>query len=176
MQRVIVESPYSGEVARNEVYARLALLDCLARGESPYASHLLLTQVLDDTDPIQRDLGIRAGFAWREGATRVFYVDFGWSTGMLKAVDDLHQAGIDDVEIRRLPVVTVGACRVAAHVLTERLLRWGSTLAFDHYGEAFRAYKCHYEEAALRLVETGSSDLATEPFNALPDPVETDGG
>jgi hypothetical protein len=85
MRTVVIESPYSGDVERHLRYARACLADCLKRGESPYASHLLLTQpgVLDDTVPEERERGIRAGFAWGKvaGAT-VVYTDLGISIGM----------------------------------------------------------------------------------------------
>ena len=41
MRRVIVESPYAGDVERNIAYVRAAMRDCLMRGEAPLASHLL---------------------------------------------------------------------------------------------------------------------------------------
>ena len=66
MKRVIIESPYAGDVERNLRYARAAMKDCLHRGEAPYASHLLYTQegVLDDDVPGERKLGISAGLSW----------------------------------------------------------------------------------------------------------------
>jgi len=85
---VILESPYAGEVEANLAYARAALRDSLSRGEAPIASHLLYTQpgVLDDLVPEERTLGIAAGLAWRDKAdAAVFYVDRGWSRGMLEA-------------------------------------------------------------------------------------------
>jgi hypothetical protein len=55
----------------------------------------MLTDALDDNDTIERALGIGAGLAWRNavdmsrgGGTRVlpiFYIDLGWSSGMLQA-------------------------------------------------------------------------------------------
>lgn len=44
MRRVIVESPYAGEVEANVTYARACVRDCVLRGEAPIASHLLFTQ------------------------------------------------------------------------------------------------------------------------------------
>lgn len=99
MIRVIVESPFAGDVERNIRYARAAMRDCLLRGETPYASHLLYTQegVLDDEVPEDRELGIRAGFHWREVAEKtVVYQDFGISRGM--------QFGIEDAARRGCPV------------------------------------------------------------------------
>lgn len=95
MKLVILESPYAGDVEANLTYARSALADSLKRGEAPIASHLLYTQpgVLNDLLPDERALGINAGLAWRAVAQgAVFYVDRGWSSGMLaaKAVYDLE--------------------------------------------------------------------------------------
>lgn len=91
MRRVIIESPYASDDPEtqhgNVLYARHALLDCLMRGESPLASHLLYTQILDDRLSPERKLGIDAGLAWMEVADLVaFYVDRSWSKGMLDAL------------------------------------------------------------------------------------------
>jgi hypothetical protein len=68
MKRVIIESPYAGRTSidrnYNLAYARALMLDSLRRGEAPFLSHLLYTQVLDDDVPEDRKLGIEAGFAW----------------------------------------------------------------------------------------------------------------
>lgn len=85
MKLVIIESPYAGDVDENEAYARRAIADSLARGEAPFASHLLYTQqgVLDDLDPEQRLKGIEAGLAWGERADlTAVYTDRGTSLGM----------------------------------------------------------------------------------------------
>ena len=85
MRRVILESPYAGDIERNKAYARACLRDCLRRGEAPLASHLLYTQpgVLDDSNPEERALGIEAGLAWgHEAAATVVYTDLGVSSGM----------------------------------------------------------------------------------------------
>ena len=85
MKRVIIESPYAGDVRTHVAYAKLCVLDSLARGESPYASHLFFTQpgLLDDTDPGERLKGIRAGLAWGEVADLVaIYTDHGVTDGM----------------------------------------------------------------------------------------------
>ncbi len=96
MRRVIVESPYAGDVERNTTYARAALRDCLLRGESPIASHLLYTQpgVLDDAIPEERQLGIDAGLAWGvEAEATVCYVDFGVSAGMKYGIERAEREG-----------------------------------------------------------------------------------
>jgi hypothetical protein len=88
MRKVIIESPYAGDVDRNTTYARRAMADSLRRGEAPIASHLLYTQggILDDSNPDERKLGIAAGLAWRDRADAIiFYADLGWSKGMQDA-------------------------------------------------------------------------------------------
>ncbi len=116
-RRVIIESPYNGEderaVANHVGYAQRALFDSLERGEAPIASHLLHTQVLDDTDPIQRTAGIEAGHAWMPVAEHVaFYVDYGVSPGMQLALDEANRLGIphDMREIGRHPTCEICRC------------------------------------------------------------------
>jgi hypothetical protein len=104
-RRVIIESPFAGDVGRNIAYARAAMRDCLLRGEAPIASHLLYTQegVLDDNLPEERLLGIEAGLAWGTAAeATVVYGDFGLSRGMEYGIENAKRAG-RVVEIRALP-------------------------------------------------------------------------
>lgn len=101
MHLVIIESPYAQNWRGHSVddhvaYARRALADSLSRGEAPIASHLLYTQpgVLDDLVPEQRALGIAAGLAWRRSADyAVFYADYGFSAGMLAAIEHYSRTG-----------------------------------------------------------------------------------
>jgi hypothetical protein len=96
VKRVVIESPFAGDVARNLAYVRACMADCLQRGEAPYASHALYTQpgVLDDLKPEERKLGIEAGFEWRAAAElTVFYVDLGWSKGMTLGLEDCQLKG-----------------------------------------------------------------------------------
>lgn len=104
MKLVIIESPYSGATAANKEYARDALLDCLQRGEAPLASHLLYTQVLDDTIPNERAQGMAAGWAWIGQADKVaVYTDFGITPGMQQGIDLAVGRGLE-VEYRELGV------------------------------------------------------------------------
>lgn len=83
MKRVIIESPLKGSRRKNEKYARACMLDSLKRGEAPFASHLLYTQMLDDDVPDERALGIEAGLCWGGAAElTAAYVDYGVSDGM----------------------------------------------------------------------------------------------
>lgn len=86
VRTVAIESPYSGDTHRNLKYLDRCILDCLKRGETPYASHKMLTTALDDTTPEERALGMQRGLEMAVTLeVRAFYVDLGWSDGMRSA-------------------------------------------------------------------------------------------
>lgn len=104
MRRVIVESPYAGDIEENIAYARACVRDSLSRGEAPVASHLLYTQpgILRDEEPAERQWGIDAGLAWGAVAeATVVYIDRGISRGMQYGIDNAKRAG-RAIEYRRL--------------------------------------------------------------------------
>lgn len=105
---VVIESPFSAptqdEFERNMRYLKCCFIDALARGESPYASHMLFPQVLHDAMEAERQLGMACGFdvgmalsyAYDyRGANmlqprHVFYLDLGMSRGMRKAAEKME--------------------------------------------------------------------------------------
>lgn len=87
----MIESPLAGDTKRNIQYAKDCMKDSLARGEAPFAMHLLYAQedVLDDLKPEERALGIKAGLEWAKRADLIaFYIDYGISNGMKMAQDN----------------------------------------------------------------------------------------
>ena len=104
MLRVILESPFAGDIERNIKYARLCVRDSLLRGESPIASHLLYTQegILNDEIELERMHGINAGLEWKKVADlQVFYIDYGFSKGMQYGMDYAKEHGIK-YELRKI--------------------------------------------------------------------------
>lgn len=104
---VIVESPfratevYSAE--QHRLYLLHAMADCYRRGEAPFASHHLATEVLDDDTPYERALGIRCGLAWGRYCDAVaVYSDLGVSAGMKEAIENYKTLG-KPIEWRSLP-------------------------------------------------------------------------
>ena len=94
---VIIESPLGTDENGDRVdvatmqgninYALDCMSDSLNRGEAPFASHLLYTQVLDDSDPEERRLGMNAGFAIGMLFKKaVAYTDRGISSGMTEGI------------------------------------------------------------------------------------------
>jgi hypothetical protein len=100
MKRVILESPFAGDVERNIDYARKCVRHSLSLGESPIASHLLYTQegILNDDIEQERMWGIDAGLAWKQVADyHVFYIDYGISNGMQYA---LNYATDNEIQVK----------------------------------------------------------------------------
>jgi len=90
IRKVLIESPYAGDVKTHLAYARRAMKDSFSKGEAPWCSHLIYTQegILDDTIPAERTQGIDAGLIWGAGADMtVVYTDYGISRGMQYGID-----------------------------------------------------------------------------------------
>lgn len=97
---VVIESPYAAktkaDAEMHRIYAGRAMRDSVIRGETPLASHILYAAsgALDDNNPDERDLGIRTGYKlWRVADRIVFYLDYGMSSGMEKAMKRAESKG-----------------------------------------------------------------------------------
>ena len=106
--RVIIESPYKPNhhqgraLLHNLEYARDCMSHSLSRGESPFLSHLLYTQVLDDAIPEERQLGLNMALAWYAVADLcAVYIDLGISEGMAGGIEHAKEIGLT-VEERTL--------------------------------------------------------------------------
>lgn len=115
MQTVIIESPYAGDIEKNIEYAWKCVRDSCSRGEAPFASHLIYTVAVDkqkyaqeklgmtdDEHWISREEGLKRCEAWRSVANKtVFYVDLGYSSGMIRAKEHALKIG-QPIEERRI--------------------------------------------------------------------------
>ncbi len=118
---VIVESPYAGDRQTNETYAKACLLDALERGEAPYLSHLLYTQVLEDTIPDHREMGLNAAMAWiRKSDWSAVYTDLGVSGGMMRGILEQIKSG-GGVFYRELPALRQTG---RTHRMLEDAVKW----------------------------------------------------
>ena len=107
----VIESPFSAptidELVRNVQYAILAVRDSLSRDEAPYASHLFYTQMLDDNDSAERQLGMDAGLTICKHADQTaVYVDLGVSRGMEYGIETARKAGRAVIERSLFPDAT----------------------------------------------------------------------
>ncbi len=105
MKPCIIESPFKGENKAeeqlNRAYLAAAIRWCVLSGYTPYASHRMLTDALDDDLPEERQAGIDAGLDMSTalvklcGAEVFFFVDRGFSKGMHYARKRYGQEGIE---------------------------------------------------------------------------------
>ena len=100
---VIIESPFKGNAdsteADHRTYLERCIRHCIQRGETPYASHKMLTDALDDHEEEERKIGMEAGMAMSNilllaGATPIFYEDYGLSGGMFAARNTYNIANV----------------------------------------------------------------------------------
>ena len=74
------------------------------RDEAPYASHLFYTQMLDDNNQDERQLGMDAGLTICHHAEQTaVYTDYGTSRGMQYGIETAKSAGRRVVERRLFP-------------------------------------------------------------------------
>ena len=109
--RVIIESPYKPKdnvlnpvtaLQENLEYARRCMSHSIGMGESPFLSHLLYTQVLDDKRSEEREMGMFLARSWYDVADMcAVYTDKGVSEGMKKGIEYARYVGIP-VEERSL--------------------------------------------------------------------------
>jgi hypothetical protein len=102
-RRVFVASPYAGDIARNERYARACMADSLARGEAPFVPHLLYTQVLPEDGGEGRRRGLEAAKVMLGGCDLLaVYDDLGVSSGMAGEIAHAERLGLA-IERRQVP-------------------------------------------------------------------------
>lgn len=162
---VILESPFKGaneqEFERNVLYAQFCVLDSLQKGEAPYASHLLYTQVLNEHDPAQRTFGIDAGLEFGTVCSKsVVYTDLGISSGMQKGIDHAIRHG-RDVQMRTLPPELKAAFeeRLRTHAHEKGYgVRFGTGLGFVQLPEQAQTQQ--------RMQNTSGALRTSEPHKA----------
>lgn len=70
-------------------YAQRATKDSINKNEAPLASQLFFYTVLNDKDPIERDIGLQSQLSWLRVADIVaVYVDFGITPAMKVAMNN----------------------------------------------------------------------------------------
>ena len=65
MKLVYIASPYAGDIPNNVERAKEYCKQVLEQGVIPVAPHLLYPQLLEDSDPAERSLGLQAGLELR---------------------------------------------------------------------------------------------------------------
>lgn len=81
-------SPYRGDTKRNKQYARELTRLALENGFCPVTVHLYLTEVTDDNNPIERNLGMSAGMGILDHCKYILIGErYGISEGMAREIE-----------------------------------------------------------------------------------------
>ena len=97
---VYIASPYAGDVEGNVEFAKAACRLAMEQGSTPVAAHLLYPQMLDDTVPKQRELGIRMGLKLLGACSELWLCGSRVSGGMQ---EELKEAWRHRIPVRRIP-------------------------------------------------------------------------
>lgn len=99
MKLVYICSPYAGEVEENVRFAREVCRYAASQNCAPVAVHLLYPQLLDDTVPEERKIGIQMGLRVLAACEELWLCGSLISSGMLC---ELKEAERLDIPIRRI--------------------------------------------------------------------------
>lgn len=100
---VYIASPYAGDVEKNVRFARAACRYAVAQGATPVAPHLLYPQILEDSNPAERDTGIRMGLRLLEVCDELWLCGDQISQGMQGELTAAGQLGIPVIRITEIP-------------------------------------------------------------------------
>lgn len=84
---VYIASPYAGDVEANVIFAKAACRYAIRQGCTPIAVHLLYPQLLDDSVPKEREVGLKMGHRVLEACDELWLCGERMSAGMQKERD-----------------------------------------------------------------------------------------
>jgi hypothetical protein len=96
---VYICSPYAGDVEKNVEFAKMACRYAIQQNCTPVAVHLLYPQLLNDSDPVQRQIGIRMGLRVLEATDELWCCGSQISEGMHAEIAAAKRLGIPIKEI-----------------------------------------------------------------------------
>lgn len=103
MKRIFICSRYAGDIEHNVEIAQALCRMAVEAGYAPLAPHLLYTQLLDESDPVQRNLGISLGLRFMEACDEVWvYIGNGISDGMRREIAHARLLGKTIIVIREV--------------------------------------------------------------------------
>ena len=94
MKLVYICSPYAGDIETNIRFAKDACLYAAEHGCAPVAVHLLYPQILDDSIPAQREMGIRMGLRVLASCDELWICGSRISHGMSCEIAEAERLGI----------------------------------------------------------------------------------
>lgn len=155
---VYICSPYAGDVEKNVEFAKAACRYAMRQNCTPVAVHLLYPQFLDDSDPVQRQIGIRLGLRVLEATDELWCCGDQISAGMcaeIAAAKRLEipvkeipgseiQGGID---MKQYGVWAVRSANSVCGVAQSWCKHKGEPIKFDTYEQAAAHAKSLNENA-----------------------------
>lgn len=113
---IYIASPYAGDVETNTAFAKAGCQYAIRQGCTPIAVHLLYPQILDDTVPAERELGMQLGLRVLKACDELWLCGERISAGMQEERDAALCLGIpvrhiSEKEIAvELPPPVMGLC------------------------------------------------------------------
>lgn len=91
---VFICSPFAGNIKQNALNAKRYLKFAVEHGAIPFAPHLLYPQVLQEDDPLQREIGMFFGLVWLGKCDEVWVFGDKVSEGMAREIGKAKWRGI----------------------------------------------------------------------------------
>ena len=94
MKLIYVASPYAGDIEQNTAFARKACRHVMNEGHAFFAPHLLYPQLLEDSNPQERQLGLDMGLAMLPRCDELWCYGDRISHGMHLEIEEAVRIGI----------------------------------------------------------------------------------
>ena len=94
MKLIYVASPYAGDIEQNTEYARRACRHVMNEGHAFFAPHLLYPQLLDDSKPQERQIGLDMGLSMLPRCDELWCYGDRISHGMHLEIEEAVRIGI----------------------------------------------------------------------------------
>ena len=94
MKLIYVASPYAGDIEQNTEFAKRACRNVMNEGHAFFAPHLLYPQLLDDSNPQERQAGLDMGLAMLPRCDELWCYGDRISYGMHLEIEEAVKIGI----------------------------------------------------------------------------------
>ena len=107
---IYIASPYAGNIAENTAFAQKACRYAIRLGYTPIAVHLLYPQMLDDSNPAEREMGLWLGWQILRRCDALWVCGNRLSSGMAREIAEadslklpIKRISFDEIQKEQLP-------------------------------------------------------------------------